>query len=131
MSQSLETLVVTASEFHATFATRRETHFFRRRRRHPKGRALYRIVQEEKEEEEKREVKAERKKMVVEPEGCPQCDEIVSVIRRKLARSGVPRRGRRGPTCCSSWSSRVLRVLVNTRSSATRVAPCSLAATRK
>lgn len=33
---------------------------------------------------------------------CLRCDEIVSVIRRKLTRSGVPWREKRSPTWCSS-----------------------------
>lgn len=63
-------------------------------------------LEAERNQMKKKKKQKQRRKMVVSLEGCPRSDEIVSVIRRKLARSDVPRRGRRGPTCCSSWSSR-------------------------
>lgn len=44
-------------------------------------------------------------------ERSPRSDEIVSVIRRKLARPDAPRWGRRGPTWCP-WMPPRMRVLV-------------------
>lgn len=69
------------------------------------------LVQRRKERKKKAK-RVPRKKMVAEPEGCPRCDEIVSVIRRKLARTDVPRRGRRA----ALRGLRELRAPVNARS---------------
>ena len=114
VSITFGTVIVTARKSQrvcTTFTAKQETHFLRRRGWHSRGRALCKMRykrQEKKKKKKKRSTEEGRggKKMVVEPEGCPWRDEIVSVIRRKLARRGVPWRGGRDQTCFSSWSSR-------------------------